>query len=118
MQREITKNHEIDFHTKSNDLGRYLVYGPYHYLDKGKYKISYEFEVEQMPAGDTCILIDAVAKKQGLLFESYVQINSSGILSVHGDLTLNSIDKIEVRVAPLCLGDLQFRQIILGGELK
>ena len=113
LQREITKNHEIDFHTKSNDLGRYLVYGPYHYLDKGKYKISYEFEVEQMPAGDTCILIDAVAKKQGLLFESYVQINSSGILSVHGDLTLNSIDRIEVRVAPLCLGDLRLKQIVL-----
>ena len=66
-----------------------------------------------MPAGDTCILIDAVAKKQGLLFESYVQINSSGILSVHGDLTLNSIDKIEVRVAPLCLGDLRLKQIVL-----
>ena len=57
--------------------------------------------------------IDAVAKKQGLLFESYVQINSSGILSVHGDLTLNSVDRIEVRVAPLCLGDLRLKQIVL-----
>ena len=56
---------------------------------------------------------DSVAKKQGSLFESYEQFKSTGNLNVTGFFTLNSIDRIEVRIAPLCLGEIRLKQIIL-----
>ena len=104
----------LKFILNEEDINRYLIYGPYDWFEKGDYNFSFRFEETLFVNKDEpCLKLEILSYEDGMLAEnsfSQKDFQKKGN-RIDFDVILNSLGSIELRVMPLCQGEIVFSEI-------
>ena len=97
-----------------NDINRPVLSGPNDVFDKGNYLFSFLFEKTLFAnKNDSCLKLVIFSKENGVLYETFFSerdLQKRG-KQIHFELFLNTVNTLEFRVVPLCLGEIVFKEI-------
>ena len=104
----------LKFILNEGDINRYIIYGPYDWFEKGDYNFSFRFEETLFVNKDEpCLKLEILSYEDGMLAEnsfSQKDFQKNGN-RIDFDVILNSLGSIELRVMPLCQGEIVFSEI-------